>query len=86
MKTPRISEAELDEVEAAVIRERELNDALRYLDRAISRFATQEWPSRWSSAHCAPPRRSLQFPGLAPVMRLYAAAFRGERAVGELRP
>jgi hypothetical protein len=87
MGTPLISEIErVEELEAAAIRERELNEALHYLDRAISRFANQELPSRWSSAHCRLRRQPLPFPGLAPVIRLCAAAFRAEHTWRQTRP
>jgi hypothetical protein len=87
METTRTLELERDEIGAAVIRERELNEALSYLDRAISRFAHQNMPSRWSSAHCRTLPRKFAIPALEPVFRLCAAAFGIEHhPVGEMRP
>jgi hypothetical protein len=87
METSRSFELERDEIGAAVIRERELNEAICYLDRAISRFAHQNTPSRWSSAHCRPQVRAFPIPALEPVFRLCAAAFGIEHhSGGELRP
>jgi hypothetical protein len=87
METTRTFELERDEIGAAVIRERELNEALSYLDRAISRFAHQNIPSRWSNAHCRPAARTFAIPALEPVFRLCAAAFGMEHhSAGEMRP
>ena len=87
MKTPRTFEFERDEIGAAAVRERELSEALSYLDRAISRFAHQDAPSRWSSAHCRPQARAFAIPALEPVLRLCAAAFGIEHhSAGEMRP
>jgi hypothetical protein len=87
METSRSFELERDEIGAAVIRERELNEAICYLDRAISRFALQNAPSRWSNAHLCPQRRAFSIPALEPVFRLCAAAFGIEHhSAGELRP
>ena len=87
METPRVLEIERDEVGAAVVRERELNEAICCLDRAISCFAHQNTPSRWSSAHCRPQWRAFQIPSLTPVLRLCAAAFGIERQSAQgLRP
>lgn len=87
METPRTFELERDEIGAAVIRERELNEAISCLDRAISRFAHQNIPSRWSSAHCRPQARAFAIPSLEPVFRLCAAAFGiDHHAAGQMRP
>jgi hypothetical protein len=87
METSRRFELERDEIGAAVIRERELNEAICYLDRAISRFAHQNAPSRWSNAHCPAQARAFAIPALEPVFRLCAAAFGIEHhSAGELRP
>jgi hypothetical protein len=87
METTRTFEHERAEIGAAVVRERELNEALSYLDRAISRIAHQNTPSRWSSAHCPPQARAFSMPALEPVFRLCAAAFGIEHhSAGEMRP
>jgi hypothetical protein len=68
METRHTLEFEKDEVRAAVLRERELNEALCFLERAISRFATEECPSRWLSSRPQPRRRSLLARVLSPVV------------------
>jgi hypothetical protein len=86
METPRGHQFERDEIEAAVIRERELNEAVCYLDRAISRFATQDSPSRWLNSHRQLPARSLPTPGPASLIQLCVAALRNEwRSLSDTR-
>jgi hypothetical protein len=68
METQHPLEMERDEIRAAAQRERELNEALCYLERAISRFATEECPSRWLSSRPQPRRRSLLARVLSPVV------------------
>jgi hypothetical protein len=79
METPRTYEVERDEIASAVLRERELNDALTYLERAISQFASREAPSRWQSSHTRPDRTTPSTRGLGAVLHRCAAAFRTER-------
>jgi len=87
METPRAFELERDEIGAAVIRERELSEAISCLDRAISRFAHENASSRWSDAHCRPLAHAFAIPALEPVIRLCAAAFGIEHhSGGEMRP
>jgi hypothetical protein len=68
MDKQHILELESDEIRAAVLRERELNEALCYLERAISRFATEECPSRWLNSRAQPRRRGLLARVLSPAM------------------
>jgi len=75
MDTPRAIESERDDIRAAVLRERELNEALSYLDRAISQFANQEAPSRWVATHAQPRRRAASSQGLGSLLHRCVAAF-----------
>jgi len=86
METPRAFESERDEIRAAVLRERELNEALSYLDRAISQFASQEAPSRWVATHSQPRRPvSSTTRGLGSVLHRCVAAFgAGRRTVSSV--
>lgn len=70
-------EFERDDVVTAVRRERELRDALFYLDRAISNLANQESDSRWLNSYKAPER---------PVFSIRPLAFIVERCVSAFRP
>jgi hypothetical protein len=79
METPRNHEFERDDIGAAVLRERELNEALSYLDRAISQFANQEVPSRWLSSHSGPHRQAFPTGQLALFVHRCVAAFRTQR-------
>jgi hypothetical protein len=72
MDQPRHYNFPRDEFRAAANREQELNDALSYLDRAISHFANQEAPSRWAESHRPPVRRGLFAPGLTQAVQRFA--------------
>jgi hypothetical protein len=75
METPRAYESERDDIRAAVLRERELNEALSYLDRAISQFANQEAPSRWVASHAPPRRPAAPSRGLGSLLHRCVAVF-----------
>jgi hypothetical protein len=79
METPRVDEFERDDIGAAVLRERELNEALSYLDRAISQFASQEVPSRWLSSHAESRRQAFPTGQLSLFVHRCVTAFRPER-------
>jgi hypothetical protein len=74
MEPARTSDFDRDEISVAVRRERELNEALSYLDRAISRLASQEAPSRWLAAHARPRRPAPPTRSLGSVLHRYVAA------------
>jgi hypothetical protein len=82
METLRASQPQRDDAGTAAQRERELTEALSYLDRAISRLAAQDYPSRWQSSHALSPRPAPPSRGLGSVLhRCVAAAFgTGRRA------
>jgi hypothetical protein len=75
MEIPRIYEAEPDEVASAVLRERELNETLCYLERAISRIASREAPSRWQSSHAGPRRSPSPTRGLGSLLHRCVTIF-----------
>ena len=75
METPRIYEVERDEIASAVVRERELNETLCYLERAISKVAVQEAPSRWQSSHAGSHRNASPARGLGSVLHRCVAIF-----------
>lgn len=79
MGTHRNHEFERDDIGAAVLRERELNDALSYLDQVISKLASQEAPSRWLAAHAQPTRQAFPTGQLALFVHRCVAAFRTQR-------
>jgi hypothetical protein len=79
METPRDYEFERDDIGAAVLRERELNEALSYLDRAISQFASQEVPSRWLSSHAGSHQQAYPTGQLGLFVHRCVAAFRSQR-------
>jgi hypothetical protein len=64
---------------AAVLRERELNEALSYLDRAISKFASQEAPSRWLNSHAGSHRQASPTRQLAQFVQRCVVALRSVR-------
>ncbi len=66
MDTEHTLELDKDEISAAVLRERELNEALCFLERAISRFANEECPSRWLTSRSQQRRRGLLARVLSP--------------------
>ncbi len=70
-----------DEFKAAAYRERELNDALSYLDWAISQFATQEAPSRWVESQRQPVRRGAFTPKLIRAVQRLARFGTAQRSV-----
>ena len=82
MEAPRDYEIERDDVRAAVLRERELNEALSYLNRAISQFASQQPPSRWLSSHARPPRQAFPTRQLAQFVHRCVEALRRQRSSG----
>jgi hypothetical protein len=82
METPRDFDFERDDIRAAVLRERELNEALSYLDRAISRVASQEAPSRWVATHSQPLRRASSAQGLGSILHRCVAAFGAAEIIG----
>jgi hypothetical protein len=73
MEALRTYQPECDDL-AATDRERELTEALSYLDRAISRLASQDYPSRWQSSHTLPARRAQPTLGFGSVLHRYVAA------------
>jgi hypothetical protein len=79
MEIPRDYEFERDDIRAAVLRERELNEALSYLDRVISNLASQEAPSRWLSSHTEPRRQAFPTGQLTLFVHRCVSAFRSER-------
>jgi hypothetical protein len=80
MEAPRDYELERDDIGAAVLRERELNEALSYLDRAISNFANEEAPSRWLSSHAGSHRQTSSTRQLTHFVHRCVAAFRSMRS------
>jgi hypothetical protein len=83
MEAPRDYQFELDDIGAAVLRERELNEALSYLDRAISNFANEEAPSRWLSSHAGSHRQASPTGQLTVFVHRCVAAFRSVRSARE---
>jgi hypothetical protein len=75
MEAPRIYEAEPDEIASAVLRERELNETLCYLERAISQVASREAPSRWQSSHAGPRRSPSPTRGLGSLLHRCVTVF-----------
>jgi hypothetical protein len=75
MDTPRPYEVERDEIASAIARERELNETLCYLERAISQVAVREAPSRWQSSHAGSHRNASPSRGLGSVLHRYVAIF-----------
>jgi len=75
METPRAYDVERDEIASAVLRERELNETLCYLDRAISQFASREAPSRWQSSHTGSHRSNSPTRGLGSVLHRCVTIF-----------
>jgi hypothetical protein len=74
MEALRAYQPERDDIEVAAQRERELTEALSYLDRAISRLAAQDYPSRWQSSHTLSPRRGSPSHGFGSALHRYVAA------------
>jgi hypothetical protein len=83
MEAPHQREIERDDIEAAVLRERELNEALSSLDRAISQFASSEAPSRWLTSHAVAHRQAFPTRQLSLFVHRCVTAFRpGRRVAG----
>jgi hypothetical protein len=80
METPRAYDFE-HEITVAVLRERELNEALSCLDRAISDFASQGYNSRWQATHSRLQRPAFPTRGLGSVIRRCVVVFRTERHI-----
>jgi hypothetical protein len=79
MEAPRDYQLERDDIGAAVLRERELNEALSYLDRVISNLANEEAPSRWLSSHAGSHRQAPSTRQLTHFVHRCVAAFRSVR-------